>query len=187
MKDEIRVLGIDDGYFLKHGGKNVLVVGAILRGNKDLEGVISCHITKDGNDSTKRLIGLVNGSRHKNQLRYMITNGTTLGGFNLLDINELYRKTRVPVLAVLRKKPDQQKVERALDHFPDKRKRLERMRKAGQIYSYRRLYFQMAGLTEGQARELIDKTVKIGNLPEPVRIAHLIASGVTYGESTKRA
>jgi hypothetical protein len=187
MKDEIRVLGIDDGYFLKHKDKKVLVVGAVLRGNKDLEGVLSCHITKDGGDSTKRLVELVNGSRHKNQLRYMMTNGTTLGGFNILDINELYEKTRVPVLAVLRKRPDQQKVERALSHFPDKRKRLDKIRKAGQIYSYRRLYFQMAGLTEGQARELIDKTVKIGNLPEPVRIAHLIASGVTYGESTKRA
>ena len=187
MKDEARVLGIDDGYFLKHGGKNVLVVGAIIRGNKGLEGVLSCHITKDGSDSTKRLIGLVNGSRHKNQLRYIMTNGTTLGGFNLLDINELYEKTRVPVLAVLRKRPDQQKVERALSHLPDKRKRLDKIRKAGQIYSHRRLYFQMAGLSEREAKELIDKTVKIGNLPEPVRIAHLIASGVTYGESTKRA
>jgi hypothetical protein len=127
MKDEIRVLGIDDGYFLKHGDKKVLVVGAVLRGNHGLEGVLSCYIDKDGTDSTKRLISLVNSSKHKNQLRYMMTNGTTLGGFNLLDISELYRKTRVPVLAVLRKKPDQQKVERALSHFPDKRKRLERL------------------------------------------------------------
>jgi len=187
MKDEIRVLGIDDGYFLKHRGKKVLVVGAILRGNKDLEGVISCHITKDGSDSTKRLIELVNSSKHRNQLRYMMTNGTTLGGFNILDINELYEKTRVPVLAVLRKRPNRQKVGRALDHFPDKRKRLDKIRKAGQIYSHGRLYFQMAGLSEREAKELIDKTVKIGNLPEPVRVAHLIASGVTYGESTKRA
>jgi hypothetical protein len=187
MKDEIRVLGIDDGYFLKHGDKKVLVVGAVLRGNHGLEGVLSCYIDKDGTDSTKRLISLVNSSKHKNQLRYMMTNGTTLGGFNLLDISELYRKTRVPVLAVLRKKPDQQKVERALSHFPDKRKRLERISKAGRIYSYRRLYFQMAGLTEREARELIEKTTKGSNIPEPVRIAHLIASGVTYGESTKRA
>jgi len=187
MKDEVRVLGVDDGYFLKHQGKKVLVVGAILRGNKDLEGVISCHITRDGSDSTKRLIGLVNGSRHKNQLRYIITNGTTFGGFNILDINELYEKTRVPVTAVLRKRPNQQKVERALSHLPDKRKRLDKMRKAGQIYSHKSLYFQMAGMSEREAKELIDKTIKIGNLPEPVRVAHLIASGVTYGESTKRA
>jgi len=187
MKDEVRVLGIDDGYFSKYRDRSVLVVGAILRGNKNLEGVLSCYITKDGDDSTKQLIELVNKSKHRNQLRYMMTNGTSLGGFNLIDINELYRKTRIPVLAVFRKRPNKQKVERALDNFRDKKIRLERIRKAGQIYSHRRLYFQMAGLSEREARELIDKTVKIGNLPEPVRIAHLIASGVTYGESTKRA
>jgi hypothetical protein len=187
MKDEIRVLGIDDGYFLKHGDKKVLVVGAVLRGNKDLDGVLSCHIDKDGTDSTKRLIHLINNSKHKNQLRYIITNGTTLGGFNILDIKELYARTNVPVLAVLRKRPNQQKVERALNHFPDKKNRLERIRKAGEIYTYRNLYFQAAGLDESEAKELIEKTTKGSNIPEPVRVAHLIASGVTYGESTKRA
>ncbi len=187
MKDEVRVLGIDDGYFSKYKDRKVLVVGAILRGNRGIDGVLSCRITKDGNDSTKRLIGLVNGSKHKNQLRYIMTSGTTLGGFNLIDINELYRKTKLPVLAVFRKRPNQQKVEGALNHFKDKKIRLERIKRAGQIYSHRRLYFQMAGLTERQARELIDKTVWTANIPEPIRIAHLIASGVTYGESTKRA
>jgi hypothetical protein len=187
MKDEIRVLGIDDGYFSKYRDKKVLVVGAVLRGSKDLEGILSCYIAKDGNDSTKKLTELVNRSKHKSQLRYIITNGTTLGGFNILDINELYKKTSVPVLAVLRKRPRPERVERALDHFPDKKKRLGMIRKAGEIHSYKKLYFQNAGLTESEAEELIDKTVKIGNLPEPVRIAHLIASGVTHGESTKRA
>ena len=187
MKDEIRVLGIDDGYFSKYRDKKVLVVGAVLRGNKDLEGVLSCHIDKDGTDSTKRLIHLINNSKHKNQLRYIITNGTTLGGFNILDIKELHQRTNVPVLAVLRKRPNQQKVERALNHFPDKKNRLEIIRKAGQIYTYRNLYFQAAGLDESEAKELIEKTTKGSNIPEPVRVAHLIASGVTYGESTKRA
>lgn len=187
MKDEIRVLGIDDGYFLKHKDKKVLVVGAVLRGNKDLEGVLSCFVDKDGLDSTKKLVDLVNTSKHKNQLRYIMINGTTLAGFNVINISELYNKTRIPVLAVLRKKPNFKKVEKALNHFSDKKERLEIMQKAGKIYNYKKLYFQIAGLAEARAREVIDKTVKRGNLPEPVRIAHLIASGVTYGESTKRA
>jgi len=117
----------------------------------------------------------------------MMTNGITLGGFNVLDIQELYRKTRLPVLSLLRKKPDFKKIDNALNHFADKRERIEIIKRAGRIYNYKSIYFQTAGLEEKKAKELIEKTIGKSNIPEPVRIAHLIASGVTYGESTKRA
>ena len=187
MKDEIRVLGVDDGYFLKHERGKVLVVGAVLRGNRELDGVLSFFIDKDGRDATKRLAEAVNRSKHRDQLRYMMTNGITLGGFNVLDIQELYRKTRLPVLSLLRKKPDFKKIDNALNHFADKRERIEIIKRAGRIYNYKSIYFQTAGLEEKKAKELIEKTIGKSNIPEPVRIAHLIASGVTYGESTKRA
>ncbi len=187
MKDGIRVLGIDDGYFLKRGSARVLVVGAVLRGNGELEGVLSCHIKKDGRDATNSLIRMINTSKHKRQLRYIMVNGTTMAGFNVLDIAELNKKTRLPVLSILRKKPDLEKVDKALDNFRDKKERLSIMEKAGEINQYRRLWFQTAGLSLSEAKELIDKTLRKSNIPEPVRIAHIIASGVTYGQSTKRA
>ena len=187
MKDEIRVLGIDDGYFLKHKKGRVLVVGAVLKGGGDLEGILSCSVEKDGRDATKRLIGMINSSKHKRQLRYILTNGTTLAGFNIVDIAELHKKTRLPVVSVLRKKPNLDKVDKALGHFRDKKERLSIMGKAGEINRHRKLWFQVAGVSLSEAKELIDKTLRKSNIPEPVRIAHLIASGVTYGESTKRA
>lgn len=187
MKDEIRVLGIDDGYFLKEGESKVLVVGTVMRGNRDLDGVLSCFLKKDGLDSTKKLADLVNKSKHKNQLRVLMVNGVTLGGFNVLDIHELSRKTGLPVISVSRKKPNFKNIKRALDHFKDKKKRLDLISKAGKIYTHKRLYFQIAGIGEAVARQVLDKTLAKSNIPEPIRIAHLIASGVTYGESTKRA
>ncbi len=187
MKDEIRVLGIDDGYFLKHTKDKVLVVAAVLRGSKDLEGILSCYITKDGRDATRSLIRMINGSKHKRQLRCIMTNGTTLAGFNVLDITELHRKTGLPVLSILRKKPNYEKVDKALDNFRDKKERLSILEKAGEITPYRKLWFQTAGISLSKAKELIDKTLRKSNIPEPVRIAHIIASGVTYGESTRRA
>ncbi len=187
MKDEIRVLGIDDGYFLKHTKGKVLVVGAVISGNKELEGVLSCYITKDGRDATRSLVRMINSSKHRRQLRCIMTNGTTLAGFNVLDIVRLHRKTRLPVLSILRKKPNYEKVDRALDHFRDKKERLSVMEKAGEINRYRQLWFQTAGISLSKAKELIDKTLRKSNIPEPVRIAHIIASGVTYGQSTKRA
>jgi hypothetical protein len=187
MKDEIRVLGIDDGYFLKQQKQSVLVVGAVLRGNRELDGVLSCSIEKDGKDATRKLSELVNNSKYKGQLRAIMTNGITMAGFNVLDLQELSRKTCLPVLSVIRKKPDHKKIERALDNFSDGNDRLALIKKAGEIYSHKSIYFQKAGLTDRRAREIIDKTILKSNIPEPIRIAHLIASGVTYGQSTKRA
>jgi hypothetical protein len=186
MKDEIRVLGVDDGYFLKNKKGKVLVVGAVMRGNRELEGVISCFVENDGMDATEKLIRMVNRSKHRGQLRYIMTNGLTLAGFNVLDIRELSKKTRLPVLSVIRRKPDFKSITEALGHFADKRTRLALLDKAGDIYSHKRIYFQAAGLRQSEAKELIDKMLWKSHIPEPIRVAHLIASGVTYGESTKR-
>jgi len=187
MKDNIKVIGIDDGYFLKHKTKRVMIIGAVMRGNTELEGVVSSHVTKDGTDATSSIVKMINDSRHKNQLRFIMVNGLTFGGFNVLDIRKVNEKTRLPVISVIRKRPDFRRIENALANFSDGKKRLAVLKKAGDIYSHKRIYFQIAGLSEERAREVIDKTLRNSNIPEPIRMAHLIASGVTYGESTKRA
>jgi endonuclease V-like protein UPF0215 family len=186
MKREIRILGIDDGHFLKHSKGNVLVIGAILRG-RELDGLLSCYIEKDGLDATHVLAGLIRQSKYLKQLKAIMTNGVTLAGFNILDITELNRRTGVPAISIIRKKPNQKKIENALENFLDKRKRLSLLAKAGKIYNHKSIYFQAAGITGNRARELIDQTTVRSNVPEPVRVAHIIASGVSYGKSTKRA
>jgi hypothetical protein len=46
---------------------------------------------------------------------------------------------------------------------------------------------QRVGLDRRAARRLLEATTLHGNLPEPLRVAHLIAGGVTLGQSTRRA
>ena len=49
------------------------------------------------------------------------------------------------------------------------------------------LFVQRAGLSLAEAEDLIVKTRLHGHLPEPIRLAHLIAGGVTTGRSRGRA
>jgi hypothetical protein len=42
---------------------------------------------------------------------------------------------------------------------------------------------QLAGLTKDKAEEFIKLTTKNADIPEPLRIAHIIASGIVRGES----
>jgi endonuclease V-like protein UPF0215 family len=50
-----------------------------------------------------------------------------------------------------------------------------------------RLWIQRAGLSLDQARKLVADTTLHGNIPEPLRVAHLIAGGITTGKSRGRA
>lgn len=50
-----------------------------------------------------------------------------------------------------------------------------------------RLWVQRAGLSMDQARDLVMSTTLHGNVPEALRVAHLVAGGVTTGSSRGRA
>lgn len=187
IKEEIRVVGFDDGPFEKNKTKNVIVVGVIFRGGKFLDGLLSTKIRVDGLNATNKLIKLINGSRHKPQLRVIMLNGITFGGFNIVDIEKLNRRTSLPVIAVTRKKPNFKKIKNALKNLPSFEKRWKMIKKAGKPIrlkinkSY--VYFQHVGISEQEAKEIILKTTSHGYMPEPLRVAHLIATGIVRGES----
>jgi uncharacterized protein len=50
-----------------------------------------------------------------------------------------------------------------------------------------RLWVQRVGLSLDEARKLVADTTLHGNIPEPLRLAHLIAGGITTGTSRGRA
>jgi endonuclease V-like protein UPF0215 family len=49
------------------------------------------------------------------------------------------------------------------------------------------IYFQFIGMDVEQAKEIITISTIRGVIPEPIRVAHLIASGITRGESVGKA
>lgn len=187
LKKEARVLGVDDGFFKKRGQSRVLVVGVVTRGALDVEGVVSCFVRKDGFDSTAALSRLVRGTKHYKQLRVIMLQGSTLAGFNVVDCNALHKRTGIPVICILRRQPDATAVENAVRKLPNAAKRLALLEKNGPIRSYKKLFFQSFGISDAEAQRVIDATLRRSNVPEPVRLAHLVASGITTGESTRRA
>ena len=123
FKPEIRILGFDDSPF-KRTDKRVAVIGVIYRGGSFLDVVLKAEVQVDGLDATKKLIKLLNGSRHKPQLKVLMFDGIAFGGFNIIDIKELYRRTGLPIIVINRKHPDIKSVKEALkNNFKDFRKR----------------------------------------------------------------
>ncbi|ASJ06079.1 endonuclease dU [Thermococcus pacificus] len=190
VKPQIRVVGFDDGTFSfssKLNRERTVLIGVVMKGSQEVVGVLSRWITVDGRDATDAMIDAVLSSRFKD-LRVILLKGITYAGFNVVDVERLYRETGLPVVVVVRKKPDLVAMENALrKHFPDAKERVELLRKAPPLLELipGKLYIQAVGLDEETAREIVRVTTKTGLIPEPLRLAHMIASAVMTGESTR--
>ena len=185
IKSEIRVLGIDDGFFLPHTEGTVGVVGVVYRGGYWLDGVMRTEVEIDGMDATEKVASMIKSSPHYKQLRVVMLNGVTLAGFNVVDIQRLFKEIDLPVITVTREKPNLIEVKMALENLPEHEKRWQAIKNAGDMSRvYTRndeeaVYMQVAGISKGDAEEILQKTSTRSNVPEALRVAHIIASGLT--------
>jgi len=193
IKKEIRLIGIDDGPFnvFKDKNKNAIIIGAIFRGGNSLDGILKSEATIDGNDITEKIIAMIKKSSHKD-IRIIMLNGITYAGFNVVDIKKLYNETKLGVIVVTRKLPDFEKIKTALKNFEDGEERWKLIEKAGKLHKVKvinvegrrgNLYIQKCGLYLKDAKEIVKISTTRGLIPEPIRIAHIIASGLVNGES----
>lgn len=185
FKPETRIIAWDDCAF-RFASKRVLLVGAIFRGGQFLDGMLSCRVAKDGMDATEKIASSILRSRHYDQLSLIMLDGISVAGLNIVDLAALSRETRLPVLAVQRTRPDIGTFVAALKRLGHYEKRLQAVKGAGKIFSHGGICYQKSGLSNGECREILDLTCTRAKVPEPLRVAHLIASGLS-GESRGRA
>jgi endonuclease V-like protein UPF0215 family len=185
IKSEIRVLGVDDGAFTPHVKGHVPVVGVVFRGGYWLDGVMHTKIAVDGFDATDRISSMITSSPHYKQLRVIMLNGITFAGFNIVDVKALNAATKLPVITVTREKPDLADIHKALQHLPCSEERWRAILNAGEpaAVSTRdakgKVYMQTVGVSKEDAQKILRLTSTRSNIPEALRVAHLIASGIS--------
>jgi endonuclease V-like protein UPF0215 family len=187
IKQEIRVLAFDDSALIS---ENVTIIGTFFRGGEQLDGVLRGEITKDGMDATDTIIHMITGSKYYPQVKVIMLDGVTYAGFNPVDIERVHYETGLPVIVVMRSFPDFNKIKLALENLPEKEKRWEIIQRAGEIYSLDQenpIYIQLCGIDKETAFEIVRRTSTRSNISEPLRAAHLIATGVVLGESSGKA
>ncbi len=179
-------MGFDDGAFTRED-REAILVGVLMEGAR-VEGVVSSFITVDGMDVTEKMADLIRG-RFYPQIRAVFTSTKTFAGFNVLDLDLLHDLTGMPVISVYRWPPKIGEMLRLCGRFPDKEKRERAVLSGGEVHSMEtrgKIYFQSVGMGPGEAARLIRAYSIHSALPEPIRLAHIIASGVSRGESKGR-
>ncbi len=209
----MNVIGFDDGPFERAHRGDVLLVGVVCSGTR-VDGVVRGQVRRDGANATRAMIDLVRRSRFGPGLQTVLLQGIAVAGFNVVDIHALSDALDVPVLVVARRRPDLAAVRRALfsdapasrpsvrgaarkwaliesagpmEALAPSRRAVTRARATGTRDVVPPLWIQRAGLTMDRARDIVTCTTRHGHIPEPLRVAHLIAGALATGRSRGRA
>lgn len=184
IKPEIRVLGIDDGMFTPHVKGLVPVIGVVFRGGYWLDGIMRTNVNVDGFDATRKIISMILNSPHYKQLRVVMLNGITFAGFNVVNIQKLCQKTKLPVITITREKPNFEEIRKALENLSRSEERWKSIKNCGEPVEVftrnknEKVYMQFSGLRLDDAKKIVRLTSTRSSIPEPLRVAHIIASGI---------
>jgi endonuclease V-like protein UPF0215 family len=179
------VVGFDDAPFPPTHRGNVPVVGAVYAGER-LDGVLSCLVRRDGVNATTRLAACLRRSRFYPQLDAVLLQGIAFAGFNVVDIHALSATLARPVLVIVRRRPNLAAIRSALGRVRGGARKWQLIERAGPMEEISGLFVQRAGISAEAAAAALRRHVRHSLLPEPLRTAHLIAGGISRGESSGR-
>jgi len=123
-------------------------------------------------------------SPFERHVQAVVLNGIAVAGFNVVDIHQLYRESGLPILVVARRIPDLGAIRSALlTRVPGGKQKWSLIERAGPMEPLEGVLVQRAGLELARAARFLRDTRVHGVLPEPLRVAHLIAGAIGRGQS----
>jgi len=172
-----RVLGVAESF--RQGEKHSLLAGVVMRGDFVIDGFAFGKTSVGGNDATRRILSLYRRLK-RNDVNLIMVSGAILSLYNILDVDELGARTKLPIICLTYK--ETRGIEGSIiRHFPDgKEEKLEAYRRLGPRKRFRLssgfdVYARTARISDSDAIKAVDMFTLQGSLPEPVRVAKLLA------------
>lgn len=189
MGEQPRFLGIDEGPFT-FDEQEVVVAGVLTRGASTIEAVVTDRVTVDGWDATDTVIAMARRLPGSGAERILV-DGITLGGMNLVDLQAVATGLRVPVFGITRRRPGPSGLEPAAERTvdPPRRKRNLPKHPPIEVRLGDTTLFVQAARPDGQALEpdrltdTLRSAMAQSRIPEPLRLAHHIATAIVRGVS----
>jgi endonuclease V-like protein UPF0215 family len=177
---------VDDAPFEKGQDGPVPVVAVMMEGCDLVESVAVAEFPVDGADATGFLTRWLRSLRSLTSAQALLLGGITLAGLAVVDVRELSRRLHKPVLVVTRREPADGPLVEALRaaRLEERVPLVERSPRARLVADG--LYVAQAGTRAERAAQLARAGVAKAQLPEPLRLAHLIGRALVLGESRGR-
>ncbi len=176
----LRVAGIEDGSFIKGVDKKALLSLVLFQGLK-IEDVKFAWIKVDGLDATSKAVKALN----RWEFNVVMLAGVSFAGFNVIDPGVLSEKLGKPIIVVSRTRPKNKAVKCALKrHFKDWEIRWKVFEKLGAVFEVKvggmpPIFIETIGIDADSASQLVGALSIHGRVPEPIRVARIIARGLS--------
>jgi len=176
-KPGIRALGVAESF--RQGQRRSVLAGVVMRSDYLIDGVATGRTAVGGDDATASIASLFRRFR-RNDINLILVSGAILSLYNIIDVDLLARRTRLPVICLTYK--ETAGIEGSIRrHFPvGGEKKLEAYAKLGRrigvnLRTGHRVYVRASGIDPTSTKPVLDLFTLQGSIPEPVRVAKLMA------------
>lgn len=156
------------------------MAGVVMRSDLVIDGVSLTRVTVGGMDATEGVIKIYK-QLQRSDINLLMLNGCIIAWYNIVDLGHIYDVLKIPLICVTYR--ESEGIEEILKKFNDADERIRVYRKNGErtpikLKTGHKVYIRYYGLREREARVVLNRFTLSGSVPEPLRVAKLIARSV---------
>ena len=177
-KNGIRGLAIAESF--SQDSKKSVLSGIVMSTDLVIDGFVVGYYTVGGDDATDSILAMYE-KLDRPDVSFLLISGIVISLYNIVDVKRISEKTGIPVIGVTYE--ESSGIEDAIKHhFPESyESKLAEYSKLGSrekitLHTSHNLYIRNEGCTALEVKQLLDKMTLQGSVPEPLRIAQLLAN-----------
>ncbi len=176
-KKGLRGLAIAESF--KPEGKVSRLAGVVMRRDLVIDGFVLGQCTIEGDDATDEILKMYS-ELGRDDISFILISGIIISMYNIVDIKKICNKTKLPAIGVTYE--DSPGINETIkQHFPNSyESKIEQYNKLGDrtvinIHTGHQLYLRVEGCSIKDSTKLLDAFTLQGAIPEPLRVAQLLA------------
>jgi len=180
-KKGFRALGISES-FVKGVSKESVLAGVVMRADMKIDGFTFSKATVGGMDATERILEM-HRRLGRDDINLLLLNGCVISWYNVIDLHKVAGETGLPLICVTYN--ESAGLERYFrELFPeDWKRRVEIYRKNKdrvpvKLSTGHVVYIRFIGMRIEEAKGVLNRFTFEGAIPEPLRIARLLARSI---------
>jgi endonuclease V-like protein UPF0215 family len=178
----LSIVGVEDGSFKAFQPDQKTLLCAVKMIGDRISDVRLRKISVDGTDATTVLLEML----FNLQCDLVILGGISFAGFNVVNAFKVNNEIGKPIIIYSSEMPNSDSVKSALmTHFHDWLDRWSSIEDLGKVYQVMtkfnssKIFYEVVGASPDWAKKVLEISAYLSRTPEPVRIAGLIARGLS--------
>ncbi len=176
-KKGLRGLAIAESF--RRGDSKSLLSGIVMRRDFLIDGFVFGHATIEGDDATENILNMFDRLKRPD-ISYVLLSGIIISMYNIIDLQKIHQHTGIPVIGITYE--GSEGIEDSIKyHFQDYYSKLNQYKKLEDVEKIRLstsydIFARRHGCSYSDVKNLLDGLTLQGSVPEPLRVAHLLAN-----------